>query len=63
MKHRVLNAEKMKWDAEADAKLLHLFSQGLHKSDIAQTMGTSISAAEARYRRLKKEQENGNRKS
>lgn len=60
MSHVVRNAEKMNWTAAADAKLLHLFSQGLHKNDVAQAMGTSISAAEARYRRLKKEQTNAN---
>lgn len=64
MSHRVLNAERMKWDAAADAKLLHLFSQGLHKNDVAREMGTSISSVEVRYRKLKKkEQTNGNHKS
>lgn len=62
MRHRVVNAEKMKWDAATDAKLLHLFSQGLHKNDVAQAMGTSISSAECRYRRLLKEQNNGYQK-
>lgn len=63
MNHIVRNAEKMKWDAAADAKLLHLFSQELHKNDIAREMGASISSVEARYRKLKKEQTNGNHKS
>lgn len=63
MNHIVRNAEKMKWDAAADAKLIHLFSQGLHKNDVAREMGTSISSVEARYRKLKKEQSNGYHKS
>ena len=64
MKHRVLNVERMKWDAGADAKLLHLFSQGLHKNDVAREMGASISSVEVRYRKLKKkEQPNGYHKS
>lgn len=62
MRRRVINATKMKWDAAADAKLLHLFSQGLHKNDVAREMGTSISSAEGRYRRLLKEQTNGHQK-
>ncbi len=64
MRHRVVNAKKMNWDAAADAKLLHLFSQGLHKNDVAREMGTSISSSEARYRKLKKkEQNNGNQEA
>lgn len=53
MKHRVLNAERMTWTPAADAKLLHLFAQGLNKIDIAREMGASISAVEARYRKVR----------
>jgi len=63
MSHVVRNAQKMNWTVAADAKLLHLFSQGLNKIDVAQEMGTSIASIEARYRKLKKEQNSGNQKA
>ena len=57
---RVLNVERIKWTTEKDNELLELFAAGLPKSEIAQEMGTSISGIEARYRKLRKEQKNGN---
>lgn len=53
MSHRVLNAERMTWTPAADAKLLDLFAQGLNKIDVAREMGASISAVEARYRKVR----------
>jgi hypothetical protein len=48
-----------KWTPELEAKLVGLFDYGLRAADVAEQMGISICAAEARYRKLKKkEQEN-----
>ncbi len=63
MRHRVVNAEKMNWTPDKDQQLLALFAQGLHKNDVAQKIGSSIAAAEGRYRRLLKEQTNGYQKN
>lgn len=52
---------RVKWTPEMDAKLVGLFEYGLRSSAVAEQMEVSISAAEARYRRLRaqKEQTNG----
>ena len=48
-----------KWTPELEAKLIGLFDYGLRATDVAEQMGITIAAAEARYRKLKKkEQEN-----
>jgi hypothetical protein len=47
-----------KWTPELEAKLIGLFDYGLRARDVAEEMGISICAAEARYRKLKKEQKN-----
>lgn len=48
-----------KWTPELEAKLVGLFDYGLRATDVAEEMGITIAAAEARYRKLKKkEQEN-----
>lgn len=45
---------KKVWTPEKDAKLLGLFNYGLRAKDVAEEMGISICAAEARYKKLKK---------
>jgi hypothetical protein len=47
------------WTPELEAKLMGLFGYGLRAVDVAEEMGISICAAEARYRKLKKEQKDG----
>jgi len=47
-----------KWTPELEAKLMGLFDYGLRATDVAEQMGISICAAEARYRKLKKAQQN-----
>jgi hypothetical protein len=47
-----------KWTPELEAKLMGLFGYGLRAADVAEEMGISICAAEARYRKLKKAQKN-----
>jgi hypothetical protein len=47
-----------KWTPELEAKLVGLFDYGLRAADVAEEMGISICAAEARYRKLKKAQKN-----
>lgn len=47
-----------KWTPELEAKLIGLFDYGLRAADVAEQMGISICAAEARYRKLKKAQQN-----
>jgi len=47
-----------KWTPEAEAKLWGLFQYGLRARDVAEEMGISICAAEARYRKLKKAKAN-----
>lgn len=48
---------KMKWTPEMEAKLWGLFQYGLPAREVAAQMGISVSAADARYRKLKKEKE------
>jgi hypothetical protein len=45
---------EFKWTPEAEAKLMGLFEYGLRARDVAEEMGITICAAEARYRKLKK---------
>ena len=47
-----------KWTPELEAKLWGLFQYGLRAKDVAEQMGISICAAEARYRKLKKAKQN-----
>ena len=47
-----------KWTPELEAKLIGLFDYGLRATDVAEQMGITIAAAEARYRKLKKAQKN-----
>ena len=47
-----------KWTPELEAKLVGLFDYGLRAADVAEEMGITICAAEARYRKLKKAQKN-----
>ena len=47
-----------KWTPELEAKLWGLFEYGLRAKDVAEQMGISICSAEARYRKIKKEQAN-----
>lgn len=63
MTHRVVH-RVTKWTPERDAKMVGLFQYGLRPADVAFEMGVSISAVEARYRKLKKkEQINGNQEA
>jgi len=48
----------IKWTPELEAKLWGLFEYGLRARDVAEEMGISICAAEARYRKLKKAKQN-----
>jgi hypothetical protein len=43
-----------KWTPELEVKLVGLFDYGLRAADVAEEMGITICAAEARYRKLKK---------
>lgn len=45
---------KVQWTPELEAKLWGLFQYGLRAKDVAEQMGISICAAEARYKKLKK---------
>ncbi len=54
MQHRVLNPERMKWTPELDKQLLDLFAQGLHKNEVADRLGASIAATDARRGILKR---------
>jgi len=47
-----------KWTPELEAKLVGLFDYGLRAADVAEEMGITICAAEARYRKIKKAQQN-----
>ena len=47
-----------KWTPERDAKLVGLFEYGLRAADVAEQMGITICAAENRYRKIKKAQQN-----
>ena len=47
-----------KWTPELEAKLIGLFDYGLRATDVAEQMGITIAAAEARYRKIKKAQQN-----
>jgi len=49
---------QIKWTPELEAKLWGLFQYGLRARDVAEQMGISICAAEARYRKLKKAKAN-----
>lgn len=54
----VVRNSTSKWTPERDAKLMGLFDYGLRATDVAEQMGITICAAEGRYRRLKKAQQN-----
>ena len=45
-----------KWTPEIDRELYNLWNDGVHKSEIAERLGMTISAVEGRYHRIKKEQ-------
>ena len=47
-----------KWTPELEAKLVGLFDYGLRSADVAEQMGITICAAENRYRKIKKAQQN-----
>jgi hypothetical protein len=47
-----------KWTPELEAKLVGLFEYGLRAADVAEEMGITICAAENRYRKIKKAQQN-----
>jgi hypothetical protein len=49
---------QIKWTPELEAKLWGLFQYGLRARDVAEEMGISICAAEARYKKLKKAKQN-----
>jgi hypothetical protein len=49
---------EFKWTPEAEEKLMGLFGYGLRATDVAEQMGITICAAETRYRKLKKAQQN-----
>jgi len=49
---------KVQWTPELEAKLWGLFQYGLRAKDVAEQMGISICAAEARYKKLKKAKAN-----
>jgi hypothetical protein len=50
----VVKKGRFEWTPELEAKLWGLFEYGLRARDVAEEMGISICAAEARYRKLKK---------
>jgi len=50
----VVKNPKVQWTPELEAKLWGLFQYGLRARDVAEEMGISICAAEARYKKLKK---------
>lgn len=47
-----------KWTPEMDRELFNMWSYGIHKNEIAERMGMTISAVEARYHKLKKAEAN-----
>ena len=54
----VVKKSSTKWTPELEAKLWGLFQYGLRARDVAEEMGISICAAEARYKKLKKAKAN-----
>lgn len=54
----IVKKSQIKWTPELEAKLWGLFQYGLRARDVAEEMGISISAAEARYKKLKKAKAN-----
>ncbi len=54
----VVKNTKVQWTPELEAKLWGLFQYGLRAKDVAEQMGISICAAEARYKKLKKAETN-----
>lgn len=54
----VVKKSSIKWTPELEAKLWGLFQYGLRARDVAEEMGISICAAEARYKKLKKAKAN-----
>jgi hypothetical protein len=49
---------RFQWTPELEDKLWGLFQYGLRARDVAEQMGISICAAEARYKKLKKARAN-----
>lgn len=48
-----------KWTPEMDRELRNMWDYGIHKNQIAERMGLTISAVEGRYHKLKRQQANG----
>jgi len=47
-----------KWTPEMDRELCNMWDYGIHKNEIAERMGMTISSVEGRYHKLKKAQKN-----
>jgi len=43
------------WTPEMERELWNLWNYGVHKNEIAERLGTSVSAVEGRYYRIKRE--------
>lgn len=50
--HKV-SRPKVKWTEEMDSTIMNARMNGVHKSKIAEALGVSIAAVDARYFRLK----------
>lgn len=51
--HRV-SKPKVNWTPEMDAEVLAARRDGVHSSEVAQSLGLSVAAVDARYFRLKR---------
>ncbi len=56
----IVKKSKVLWTPEMERELMNLRDYGVHKSEIAERLGVTIAAADARYFRLKKEREQSN---
>ena len=53
MSHKV-GRPRVNWTPEMDEAILQMRAAGVHKTEIAEKLGQSIAAVDARYFRLKK---------
>lgn len=56
----IVKRKRVEWTPEMERELVNLWDYGVHKSEIAERLGTSVASAEGRYYKLKREKEQAN---
>lgn len=59
----IVKRKPRKWTPELERELMNMWNYGIHKNEIAERMGMTISAVEGRYHKLKKLKEQADAKA